>query len=91
MDRGLTTARSRRPACCEMLHRTSDLDGQVNDICCPVTYRLSPWLLGRCSRQLRKSCAGPNMVYSRTERVFVLEHYFASKSFAVVHEAFSNT
>jgi hypothetical protein len=49
-----------------------------------------PWLLGRCSRQLRKSCVGANMVYSRAERVFVLEHYFASKSFAAVCEAFSN-
>jgi hypothetical protein len=51
----------------------------------------SPWLLGRCSRQLRKSCAGANMVYSRAERVFILEHYFASKSFAAVREAFSIT
>jgi hypothetical protein len=30
------------------------------------------------------------MVYSRAERVFVLEHYFASKSFGAVREAFSN-
>jgi hypothetical protein len=30
------------------------------------------------------------MVYSRAERVFILEHYFASKSFAAVREAFSN-
>jgi hypothetical protein len=30
------------------------------------------------------------MVYSRTERVFILEHYFASKSFVAVREAFSN-
>jgi hypothetical protein len=30
------------------------------------------------------------MVYSRAESVFILEHYFASKSFAAVHEAFSN-
>jgi hypothetical protein len=37
----------------------------------------------------RKSCAGVNMVYSRAERVFILEHYFASKSFAAVYEAFS--
>jgi hypothetical protein len=27
---------------------------------------------------------------SRAERVFILEHYFASKSFAAVREAFSN-
>jgi hypothetical protein len=30
------------------------------------------------------------MVYSRAEHVFILEHYFASKSFAAVREAFSN-
>jgi hypothetical protein len=30
------------------------------------------------------------MVYSRAERVFILEHYFASKSFVAVREAFSN-
>jgi hypothetical protein len=30
------------------------------------------------------------MVHSPTERVFILEHYFASKSFAAVREAFSN-
>jgi hypothetical protein len=30
------------------------------------------------------------MVYSRAERVFILEHYFASKSFAAVPEAFNN-
>jgi hypothetical protein len=29
------------------------------------------------------------MVYSRAERVFILEHYFASKSFATIREAFS--
>jgi hypothetical protein len=27
------------------------------------------------------------MVYSRAERVFILENYFASKSFAAVREA----
>jgi hypothetical protein len=30
------------------------------------------------------------MVYSRAERVLILERYFASKSFAAVREAFSN-
>jgi hypothetical protein len=30
------------------------------------------------------------MVYSQAERVFILENYFASKSFAPVREAFSN-
>jgi hypothetical protein len=39
---------------------------------------------------LRKSGAGANMVYSRAERVFILEHYFVSKSFAAVREAFSS-
>jgi hypothetical protein len=46
-----------------------------------------PWLLGCCSYQLRKSCAGANMVYSREKRVFILEYYFSSKSFAAVCEA----
>jgi hypothetical protein len=39
---------------------------------------------------MRESCAGAKMVYSRAERVFILEHNFASKSFAAVREAFSN-
>jgi hypothetical protein len=30
------------------------------------------------------------MVYSQAERVFILEHYFASKSSAAVREAFGN-
>jgi hypothetical protein len=30
------------------------------------------------------------MVYSQAERVFVLEHYLASESFAAVREAFKN-
>jgi Holliday junction resolvase len=30
------------------------------------------------------------MVHSRAERVFILEHYLASKSFAAIREAFSN-
>jgi hypothetical protein len=50
----------------------------------------SPWLLGCFSCQLRKSCADLNMVYSQTEHVFILEHYFTSKLLAVVHEASSN-
>jgi hypothetical protein len=29
-------------------------------------------------------------VYSVAERVFIPEHYFASKSFAAIREAFSN-
>jgi hypothetical protein len=57
----------------------------------PVTLESrSPWLLGRRSRQLRNSCAGASMVYSRAERVFILEHYCASKSVADFREAFSN-
>jgi hypothetical protein len=39
---------------------------------------------------MRESCAGTNMVYSRAEHVFILENYFASKSFAAVREAFIN-
>jgi hypothetical protein len=34
-----------------------------------------PWLLGRCSLQLRKSHACANMVFPRTERVFILKHF----------------
>jgi hypothetical protein len=51
---------------------------------------ISPWLLGRCSHQLRKSCAGAKKVYSRAECVFILEHNFVSKSFAAVREEFNN-
>jgi hypothetical protein len=39
-----------------------------------------PWFLGRCSQEVRKICAMANMVYSRAEHVFILEHYFAWKS-----------
>jgi hypothetical protein len=54
----------------------------------PVTLESrSLWLLGRCSLQLSKSCAG---AYPRAERVFILELCFASKSFVAVREAFSN-
>jgi hypothetical protein len=57
----------------------------------PVTHESrSPWFLGHCSRQMRKSNAGANMVCSWAERVFVLEHCFASKLFAAVREAFRN-
>jgi hypothetical protein len=37
----------------------------------------------------QKLC-GANMVYLRVEHVFILEYYFASKSFAAVRKAFSN-
>jgi hypothetical protein len=57
--------------------------------CMKVKLR-SPWLLGRCSRQLRESSAGANMLYSRAERVFILDHYFAQKSFSAVREALSS-
>jgi murein L,D-transpeptidase YafK len=30
------------------------------------------------------------MVYSQAKRVFILEHYFALKMYAAVHDAFSN-
>jgi hypothetical protein len=39
-------------------------------------------LPGRCTRQLRNSYAGANTVHSWAERMFILEHYFASKSFS---------
>jgi hypothetical protein len=39
---------------------------------------------------LRKRCVGANMVYSRAERLFILRHYVASKSFAAVREAFNS-
>jgi hypothetical protein len=47
-------------------------------------------LLGRCWRPLSENCACANTVYSRAEHVYVLEHYFASKNFAAVREAFSS-
>jgi hypothetical protein len=34
--------------------------------------------------------AGANMVYSRTEHMFILGYYFASKSLAAVLEEFCN-
>jgi hypothetical protein len=39
---------------------------------------------------LRKDYVDANMVYSVGEHAFILEHYFATKSFAVGHVAFSN-
>jgi hypothetical protein len=39
---------------------------------------------------VEQSCAGVNNVYSRAERMFILEHYFAPTSFAAVRETFSN-
>jgi hypothetical protein len=50
----------------------------------------SPWLLGCCSRHLRKSCAGVNMVYWCAECVIILEKYMAQKSFAVGRQTVSN-
>jgi hypothetical protein len=46
-------------------------------------------LLGLCSRQLRKSCAGANVVFPRREHVFNLGNCIASKSFAAIRAAFS--
>jgi hypothetical protein len=45
--------------------------------------------LGRCSSQLRESYVGANIEYLREERVFILEHYFASESVAAIREAFT--
>jgi hypothetical protein len=56
----------------------------------PTLESRSPWLLGRCSNRLRKSCAGAKMVCSRAERVFILKHYFDSKQFSAARKAFSN-
>jgi hypothetical protein len=51
----------------------------------PVTVESrSLLLLGRCSRQLRESCVGAIMAYARAERLFILEHYFASTSSAAI-------
>jgi hypothetical protein len=47
-------------------------------------------LLGRCSRQLRKSCASARIVYSQVERVFILEYHFALKLFAAARAVFSS-
>jgi hypothetical protein len=44
-------------------------------------------LLGSHSSQL---AAGANMVYPLAELMFILEYYFAEKSFAVAHEKFHN-
>lgn len=50
----------------------------------------SPFLLGRYSRQLRKSYGGAEVVNSQAERVhYRTVAYFESKSFAADHEAFS--
>jgi hypothetical protein len=51
---------------------------------------LQPWLLGCCLCHLCKSCAVANIVYSRVGCVFIIEHYFASKSFAAVREALTS-
>jgi hypothetical protein len=42
-------------------------------------------LLSRCSCSI-----GTNSVYSRAERVFIVQHDFNLNSFSVVREAFSN-
>jgi hypothetical protein len=47
---------------------------------------ISLLLLGRCSSQLCRSRADLNMVCSRAERVFILEHYLALKFLAVLRE-----
>jgi hypothetical protein len=39
---------------------------------------------------MRESYAGVKMMYSRPERVFILEHYFTSQLLAAAREAFSN-
>jgi hypothetical protein len=39
---------------------------------------------------VHKMCARANVVYSLAERVFIFEHYFASKSVAALRESFGN-
>jgi hypothetical protein len=39
---------------------------------------------------LAQKLCNANMMYSRAERVFILEHYFTSKSSAAVREKFGN-
>jgi hypothetical protein len=50
----------------------------------------SPLLLGRCSRQLRRSCADASMVCSRAEYVLIFEYYFGphAKVTALLQEFF---
>jgi hypothetical protein len=51
----------------------------------------SSCLLGRCSRQLRKTISGVKMANSRAECMSILEYYFSCKSFAGVRDAFSSS
>jgi hypothetical protein len=50
----------------------------------------SPWLLSHCSCELRKSCAASKIGVFTSRTLFILKHYFASKSFSAAREAFSN-
>jgi hypothetical protein len=56
-----------------------------------ILESLPPWLLGCCCRQLRRRSTGASVVYWRKERVIILEHHFALKSFTAVSEALSNS
>jgi hypothetical protein len=67
----------------------------------PQCNRLShppPWHSSQvhpcCYTVARNCCAkavvGANMVYSLAQRVFILEHFFASKSFSSLREEFSS-
>jgi hypothetical protein len=56
----------------------------------PVTLESRSELLpGRCSRQLRIRRPSANTVYGY-QSVFILEHNFASKSFAAIREALND-
>jgi hypothetical protein len=56
----------------------------------PLLKSRPPLLLGHCSCQWCKSCAGAHTVYSQAEDVFILKYYITSKSSAAVCEAFSD-
>lgn len=65
-----------------------------------IISRFNPWIIDypdlsrdtrTRSRQLRKNCTGANMVYSGADRVFLPDHYFASKSFAAFRKVFTNS
>jgi hypothetical protein len=56
----------------------------------PVTLESRKKIARPLLTPVAQICTSSNMVQSRGERVFILEHYFASKSSSAVREAFSN-
>jgi hypothetical protein len=55
----------------------------------PYDTRVNVTLVARLLL-LHTSSAGGSRVYSQAERVYILNHYFVSKSCAAVREALSN-